>query len=410
MSAVFDPARHEPLLALRWNEQYARDTIGCIVEQTESAFDPDRYWPLHPRDIEPGDDPDQPATGLYHGACGVIWTLEYMAGTGAATLRRDYTSTLDTLLLHNRMALGPGNEAHRGSFLNGDLPIRLLQHRATPTRALEDELERLIEGNLDHPSRELMWGSPGTLLAALFLHERTGDPRWASLFRRTASHLWNQLALADASGCRCWIQDMHGRHSTYLGAVHGFVATALPLIRGRKLLGTQWPQWEACIASTVRRTAIRAGTHVNWPAELRSTHADKRLLQVCHGAPGFVVALGGFPGRSLDDLLVGAGETTWAAGPLAKGAGLCHGTAGNGYAFLALFARSGDAMWLERARAFAMHAILQVESDAARHGRLRYSLWTGDPGVAVYLWDCITGTPRFPTLDVFDPMSPPTRC
>jgi hypothetical protein len=31
------------------------------------------------------------------------------------------------------------------------------------------------------------------------------------------------------------------------------------------------------------------------------------------------------------------GELTWRAGPLAKGANLCHGTAGNGYAFLALF-------------------------------------------------------------------------
>jgi hypothetical protein len=37
------------------------------------------------------------------------------------------------------------------------------------------------------------------------------------------------------------------------------------------------------------------------------------------------------PGDELDELLLGAGETTWAAGPLAKGPGLCHGTAGNGY-------------------------------------------------------------------------------
>jgi hypothetical protein len=32
---------------------------------------------------------------------------------------------------------------------------------------------------------------------------------------------------------------------------------------------------------------------------------------------------------------------------------------------------------------------------------MRYSLWTGDPGVAVYLMDCIGVTPRFPTLDAF---------
>lgn len=38
---------------------------------------------------------------------------------------------------------------------------------------------------------------------------------------------------------------------------------------------------------------------------------------------------------------------------------------------------------------------------AARHGRRRYSLWTGDPGVAVYLHGCLTGRAGMPVLDVF---------
>jgi hypothetical protein len=58
-------------------------------------------------------------------------------------------------------------------------------------------------------------------------------------------------------------------------------------------------------------------------------------------------------------------------------------------------------MWLERARAFAMHAIAQFEADSERFGDLRYSLWTGDLGLALYLWDCIRGRPAFPTVDVF---------
>ena len=53
------------------------------------------------------------------------------------------------------------------------------------------------------------------------------------------------------------------------------------------------------------------------------------------------------------------------------------------------------------ARAFAMHGIRQTETHAAQYGRLRYSLWTGDLGLAVYLWDCIRGEAAFPTLDVF---------
>ena len=62
---------------------------------------------------------------------------------------------------------------------------------------------------------------------------------------------------------------------------------------------------------------------------------------------------------------------------------------------------AGDPAWRDRARAFAMHGIAQVEADAAKYGRMRHSLWTGDPGFAVYLWDCIRAGADFPTLDVF---------
>jgi hypothetical protein len=68
---------------------------------------------------------------------------------------------------------------------------------------------------------------------------------------------------------------------------------------------------------------------------------------------------------------------------------------------LKLYQRTGDALWLARARAFAMHGIAQTDADTARYGQGRYSLWTGDLGFAIYLWDCINATARFPTLDVF---------
>jgi hypothetical protein len=32
---------------------------------------------------------------------------------------------------------------------------------------------------------------------------------------------------------------------------------------------------------------------------------------------------------------------------------------------------------------------------------MRYSLWTGDPGFALYLSDCIRGAAASPTLDTF---------
>jgi hypothetical protein len=108
-----------------------------------------------------------------------------------------------------------------------------------------------------------------------------------------------------------------------------------------------------------------------------------------------------FTSPELERLLVEGGDFTWLAGPLAKGSNLCHGTAGNGYAFLALHRRTGQPIWLERARAFAMTAIAQCREAREQLGRGRYSLWTGDVGLAIYLADCRRGKPRFPTIDVF---------
>jgi hypothetical protein len=104
------------------------------------------------------------------------------------------------------------------------------------------------------------------------------------------------------------------------------------------------------------------------------------------------------PDDALDGVLAAAGELVWEAGPLAKGPGLCHGTAGNGLALLALFGRWRDERWLARARAFALHALDQVERARREHGRGRFSLWTGDVGVALFALACLDAAPSLPGL------------
>lgn len=400
---LFDPARHELLRPLPWDESRARATIERIVAETESRFTEERYWPLHPLDLDDGDDPSSIFTPLYFGACGVFWALDYLQGSGAAALSRSYAGELDRLLVRNRAWLGRAAERERASFLMGATPVRLMSFGVQPAEPIERALEELIAGNERHPSRELMWGSPGTLLAALFLHERTGKERWAELFRSTAAALRGELSWSERYQCSIWEHDLYGQRAVYLGAVHGFAGTALPLIHGRHLLDAKkWSEWEKEIVQTVQRTAKREGTLVNWPPELESKRAhQKMLLQVCHGAPGLVIALADLPSKELDDLLLAAGETIWTAGPLTKGSNLCHGTGGNGYSFLKLYRRTGDSLWLERARSFAMHGIAQAEEHASRYGQWRHSLWTGDLGFAIYLWDCVRAEASFPTLDVF---------
>ena len=203
---LYDPARHEPLRPIPWDESQVLTAIEYIVADTESRFTEDRYWPLHPLDRENGDETERFETPLYDGACGVIWALHYLEGIGAATLSRRYAAELDRLLARNRAPLGESAEQDRASFLTGDTPIQMMSFGEAPTEELESALASLIAGNIEHPARELMWGSPGTLLAALFLYEHTGKQRWSDLFRLTAAKLWSQLEWSPEHQCSYWTQ------------------------------------------------------------------------------------------------------------------------------------------------------------------------------------------------------------
>src|SRR5512146_2789722 len=145
--------------------------------------------------------------------------------------------------------------------------------------------------------------------------------------------------------------------------------------------------------AALRESAVVEDGLANWPplprAELAGPDGQIRV-QWCAGSPGIVASAFTY----LDeDLLLSGAELPWRTGPptLEKGPGICHGTAGNGYAFLKAFERLGDELWLGRARRFAMHALGQVVRLRRKRGRGRYSLWTGDLGVASYVTDCIAG-------------------
>ena len=154
--------------------------------------------------------------------------------------------------------------------------------------------------------------------------------------------------------------------------------------------------------ATAAALAQRDDGLAQWPPSIEPPkRASGIRTQWCHGAPGIVTSLATIAPADDEhtELLVAGGELVWRAGPLVKGPGLCHGTAGNGYAFLKLFQRTGDELWLARARAFAVHAADQVEHNRRTYGRGRYTLWTGDLGTAMFLQSCIAANAELPTLD-----------
>jgi hypothetical protein len=396
---MIEPQRHVPLRSIDWSASDASAAIEDIVADALGDCDAERFWPAHPLDEGLSDG----HTGLYMGATGVVWGIDYLRRTGATVARFDFRPLLPHLLQANR-AESPryGEYAQHGSLLFGDLGTALLVMRLDPSTAVADFVHARAEANTTLPVRELMWGTPGSMIACVHMAAMTGEARWRDLFIRQAARLLDDLQETEQGPL--WTQDLYGRHQRYLGPVHGYAGNMIALMRGWTWLDDeQRTRIAAAVPTTLAANAWRSDLGASWHAVVAGRERPPGLCQHCHGAPGMVTSFAGAPFTSpeLEDLLLEGGRFTWAAGPLVKGSNLCHGTGGNGYAFLKLYRRCGDAAWLARARAFAMTAIAQYRDARDYYGRGRYSLWTGDIGLAVYLWDCLTSEPRFPTVDVF---------
>ncbi len=383
---LFDPDAHEPLVEDTWNEDRARDAIREIVEDAEGAFDDG--WPTHPRDFLHEDDETRRYRGVYCGGAGVVRALDTLQRRGLVDLRRDYVSYLD-----RPYEPDVPDDDRVSSLMDGETGIRLVLHQLAPSSENADRLAELVAQNAEDEHCEVFWGSPGTMLAAAAMHERTGEARWLDLWRDGAAWLIDQWD----PQTDLWTQRFPGGSVwQWIGPAHGFAGCVLALS----------PHADGAVhrraATAMARYAIEEDGLANWPTaameSLQSNRDGSIRTQWCHGAPGVVASLARV---ALDDdehsrLLRAGGELTWLAGPLKKGANLCHGTAGNGYAFLALLERTGDELWLERARAFAMHAISQVARERTESGRGHYSLWSGDLGTALYLADCVAGGGALP--------------
>lgn len=372
---LFDPGQHEPLSGAAWEACRAEEAVGEIVARASEAVG---RGPLHATD---GD------LTLWSGAAGVLWALQSLgADVGGAGLHSAY-------LARPEAAGVPG-------LMQGEAGVLLVSWHLQPEDAKARRLRELVAGNIANPSHELFQGSPGTMLAALHLFEATGEPAWRELWERCAAVLWDRFAPDPEYGCRIWIQYRRGRLLRSIGAGHGFASNVRSLLRGSRLLAPdRLAELQAAAAETALALAVREDGLVNWPTAADPFWAADFPIRVqwCHGAPGMITSLAELPREErLDDLLAAAGELVWRAGPLRKGPGLCHGTAGNGFALLALHARFGEERWLERARAFAMHALAQSAATPERH-----SLWLGNVGVALYLKACLAGHGGVPLLDVF---------
>jgi Lanthionine synthetase C-like protein len=289
----------------------------------------------------------------------------------------------------------PPAHSHASLYF-GETGVLVAAYRLAPSAEVADALHARCVENVAFPSNELMHGAPGTMIAALALLEWTGEERWAEVWRASAEELWRRR---DADGL--WTYPPYGRG---LGASHGVGTNTNVLLAGGELLPAErCEKLRRGTAEALARTAVVEDGLANWPltAEEGLEPWDGNIrLQWCHGGAGVVASTADYLDEEL--LLAGA-ELVWRAGPssMEKGPGICHGTSGNGYALLRTFARTGDELWLERARRFAVHALGQVGRWRARRGVGRCSLWSGDVGAALFAADCVEARTAVPVVDTF---------
>jgi hypothetical protein len=282
--------------------------------------------------------------------------------------------------------------------------VLAVAERKWPDASRRDRLADLARASLVSPALEPMLGHPGHMLLASQLHARTGEERWTEFWSAGAERLLGEWRYDDALGAWLWTQLLGSHESRYVGAAHGLVGNVHVLRRGRALLPAgRRDEVERRSVETLTRLAVVEDGRANWPGVAGSPliRNERIRVQWCHGAPGVLTAM--WDAAAEDDawgeLLLAAGRLVWEAGPIRDAPGLCHGTAGNAYALRALWRRTDDDQWLERACAFAQHAAAQVEERAARLGHGRHSLFTGDEGVALCLASCIAGDERLPVAD-----------
>lgn len=397
---LHDPARHEALISSHWNEASARDRLRRLAQTLANQYSDEHLWPEHPDDVDWS--PKVPMTSVFWGAAGTAWAL--LTLREHELIEKSSLPAAKTLQKVKDIARrSPDTPANAPGFLCGRSGILAVIERFDPSETNRQELFQALRETIKRPENELMWGAPGALVAARLLFDRTGDDRFLEVIREASQHLLKTWLPNVELDCFTWRQDLYGKQSQYLGPVHGSSGNVFALLRAGACLSTNETELvlERAEGLFLRTAKLEEGL-VNWPAQ-SVPQAQATLLQWCHGAPGMIVAASAMPlGRSsrLEKMLLQAGELVWKAGPLQKPFGLCHGTAGNGYALLKLFRRTGDTKWLDRARHFALHALKQSDIQAEVHGHRRAGLLTGDAGLCMFLWSCIESDDRWPLLDV----------
>ncbi|XP_076879392.1 glutathione S-transferase LANCL1 [Brachyhypopomus gauderio] len=299
------------------------------------------------------------------------------------------------------------------TFLCGDAgPLAVaavVYHRLQRTQEAEECISRLLQlhksvvkGSGSLPD-ELLYGRVGYLSALVFVNQQFEQEKIPMQYIQqicdavlvSGQTLAQRMRMEDQTPLMYeWYQEQ------YVGAAHGLSGIYYFLMQPGFVSDEGW------VLSLVK-PSVDYVCHLKFPSgNYPPCVGDARDLLVhwCHGSPGVIyMLLQAYRVFGIQQYLedaVRCGEVIWQRGLLKKGYGLCHGAAGNAYAFLALHKATRDPRHLYRACMFADWC-MNYGKHGCRTPDTPFSLFEGMAGTIYFLADLLQPmAAKFPAFEV----------
>lgn len=364
--------------------------------------------------------------GLYVGAAGVGYTLWYLSTKPAFAsqkaallgLAKKYVDVSFQYIQHPDYK----DDGIQVSLILGNGGVYLVGALVFHSLGLHDQVKQCVNAYeklaekcllprfLRCGSDELFVGRAGYLAGLLVLRNKLG----VKVLNDGTVHEICKLIVESgrhyAAKTKSKVPLMYAYYDTeYLGAAHG-LCSILQMLLSFPGFVSAYPDYVADVRSSVMYLQELETMAGNYPCAIDETGANARpeehdLVHWCHGAPGTIYMLArAYRVYLEDDLKQGclrAGDLIWKKGLLKKGPGICHGVAGNAYAFLLNYRLTGNQKHLYRAQKFAEFLSTDQFKSKARTPDSPWSLYEGVAGTACFLADLTDpANAEFPLFDV----------
>ena len=316
---LYLPDGYEPL-AGEWDVERVRAGIRAIVEDADAAYGAESLWPAN--DWDSWRTPT-PLKMLYVGAAGVDLGARRAATTRARPSRDDLAAAAEETVAEWRrepdlMAEIELPSTKESGLLSGETGILLVAMALTGHGRSSPTISTSASARTRRSEAEdLMWGTPGTLVAARAMLERTGDERWREACLSGADALWSRR---DDEGL--WTQRLHGEEYRGSGRRTGSSATS-------RRCGRCSTTSDAS-SSSVRRTRCSRGLPfvedglANWAYIERPELASATGEIGCSGVPAPPGSSSPQPTTWTRNCCSAGAELMWRAGPADAGEGRRH--------------------------------------------------------------------------------------